>query len=126
MVLLVYLVATAFQSVNSLKGVWEYEGGIYNGQMVGPPKVYKLQRTYDEAHYQGIIIKKDGKPEKYEAGNYNLKNNTYQETQTYSDKLVSKVNGTLHYVYSVKNNKLTLKGKLDGGTPVEEYWKKIK
>jgi len=126
LIFLAYPVATSFQSVNSLKGIWEYEGGVYNGQMVKPPKAYKLQRTYDEAHYQGIIIKKDAKPEKYEAGNYSLKNNNYQETQIYSDKPVSKVNGTLHYTFSVKNNMLKFNGKLIGGAPVEEYWKKIK
>jgi hypothetical protein len=122
----IYLVATSFQYAKSLKGVWRYEGGIYNNQIDGPPKNIKLERVYTDNEYEGFITKKDGKKVRYEAGNYAIHNNVYQETQTYADQSSSLKGKTLHYTYTIHNDKLTYKGSLPDKSPVVEYWKKVK
>lgn len=106
--------------------MWEYSGGVYNGKPEAASQQYKLQRIYDEAHYEAVFIDSDAKPVTYERGDYELKNDTCLETQTYSLQ-PSQVTGiTLHNYYRVKNDTLTFTGILPNGTRVKEYWKKVK
>jgi hypothetical protein len=121
----IYLIASSFQSPNSLKGTWVYQGGIYNGLITTAPKGIKLERVYSENEYQAFITNQNGKKTKYEAGNYSLDGNTYIEIQTYSTKPTPAKDKTLRYNYSIKDNKVTFKGKLPDKTSVQETWKKV-
>jgi hypothetical protein len=123
---LLFVVAMSFKPVKSLKGTWEYEGGIYNNKAEGPPKDYRLERRYSTVSYEAFIIQKGTKTEKYEAGNYSLNNSVYQETQTFSNEASTLIGKKIHYDCSFHNDTLIFKGKLFDGTQVEEYWKKIK
>jgi hypothetical protein len=122
----VIIVASSFVPKETLKGAWEYAGGIYNGKKEGPPVDYKLQRKYDKQHYEAYAIDSASTPEKYEAGDYILKGDTCTETETYS-KGPSKLTGIpVHYLYSIRNDTLTLKATLPSGMIIEEYWRRMK
>lgn len=123
---LLFVILTSFKPVKSLKGNWEYEGGIYNNKIEGPPKGYVLERRYGAAHYEAFIIQKGTKTQKYEAGDYSLSNNAYQESQTFSSEPSTLIGKKINYVCSFHNDTLTFKGKLFDGTAVEEYWKTMK
>ena len=123
---LISLLAFSFIGKKTLKGTWEFKGGIYNGKKEGPPKEYILQRKYDNAHFEAFATDSTNRPEKYEAGDYILKGDTCIETETFSSQ-PSKLTGVpVHYLYSVRNDTLTLKATLPSGMVVEEYWKKKK
>ena len=124
---LLFIVSTSLRApVKSLKGVWEYEGGIYNSKPEGPPKSYRMERRYNAAHYEAFIIQKGTTTEKYEAGDYTISDSSYQEIQTFSSEPSTLVGKKINYVCSVHNDTLTFRGKLFDGTQVEEYWKKIR
>jgi hypothetical protein len=110
----------------TLSGVWKYQGGIYNGKAEGEPEGYTLQRRYNASYYEAYLIEKGVKPEKYEAGYYTLNTDTCLETETYSSQPSKLIGKTVHYLYSVRNDTLTLKGTLPSGMRVTEYWKKVK
>jgi hypothetical protein len=123
--LLICLVSS-FVGKETLKGVWEFSGGIYNGKKEGAPAGYTLQRKYDKQHYEAFATDSTNRPEKYEAGDYALKDDTCIETETFSAQ-PSKLTGIpVHYLYSIRNDTLTLKATLPSGMVVEEYWKKKK
>jgi len=123
--LLITLVSS-FTGKETLKGVWEFQGGIYNGKKEGATVDYTLQRRYDKKHFEAFGIEKDSKPEKYQAGDYELRGDTCIETETYSSQ-PSKLTGVpIHYLYTIHNNTLTLKATLPTGMTVEEYWKRTK
>jgi len=123
---LLLVISTAFMNGNSLKGTWEYLGGIYNGKKDNPPTEYTLQRTYDDAHFNAYALEKGYKPEKYEAGDYIIKGDTCIETQTFSSQPTKLKNIPVHYQFSIRNDSLILKGTLPTGMVVEEYWKRVK
>jgi hypothetical protein len=125
--LVVFLAATSsFQSVTSLKGTWEFVGGIYNGKKEGAPAEYALRRKYNAVSYEAFAFEKGYKPEKYEAGNYLLKNDTCTDTETFCNQPSKITNIPIHYLFTIRNDTLTLKGALPTGMVVEEYWKKVK
>ena len=118
--------AASFKNAATLKGVWDYAGGIYNGKKEGATQGYTLQRRYDQAHYEAFVIEKGYKDEEYEAGNYVLQGDTCIDTETFSSQ-PSKITGIpVHYLYTVKNDTLTIKAALPTGMRVVEYWKRIK
>ena len=121
----VIALCSSFFLRDSLKGTWEYEGGIYNGKPQGPTKEYTLQRKYDDTQFQSFVIAKDEQPEKYEAGNYQLNNDTYIETQTFSIQPSKTTGKPLKYFYKIVNDTLVLNGSLPSGMTVIEYWKKL-
>ncbi len=125
---LLVVTATAFKPFNSLKGVWIYEGGIYNNKAEGPPKEYRLERRYNDTGYEAFIIQEGTKTEKYEAGNYNYspEDRAYRETQTFSSQPSTLIGKEINYTCSFRGSTLIFKGKLFDGTQVEEYWKKVK
>jgi hypothetical protein len=120
------LVASSFAPVNTLRGTWQYVGGIYNGQHEGATKGYNLQRKYTDATFDAFVIEKGHQSEKYQSGYYILKNDSCVETETFSSQ-PSKLTGIpVHYRYVVRHDSLILMGKLPTGMVVEEYWKKGK
>jgi hypothetical protein len=123
---MVYIIASSFQPVRSLKGTWEFAGGIYNGKKEGAPTEYSLQKKYKSGHYEAFTVEKDSVPEKYEAGDYTIKGDTCIDTETFCSQPSKITNIPIHYFFTVKNDTLTLKGTLPTGMQVEEYWKKIK
>ena len=116
----------SFQSTPVLKGTWKFVGGIYNGKKEGAPTEYSLQRKYNTSSYEAFAIEKGYKTQKYEAGNYVFKGDTCVDTETFSAQPSKITNIPIHYIYTLKNDTLTLKGTLPTGMRVEEYWKKIK
>jgi hypothetical protein len=125
-ILFMSLLLFSFQTTTTLKGTWQFVGGIYNGKKEGKPTEYTLQRKYDTAHYEAFIIEKGFKPEKYEAGHYSLKGDTCIDTETFSSQPSKITNIPIHYLFSLNKDTLTLKGTLPTGMTVEEHWKKIK
>ena len=123
----VTIIFSSYVPKDVLKGAWEYAGGIYNGKKEGAPVDYKMQRKYYKQHYEAYAIDDStSAPEKYEAGDYELKGDTCIETETYS-KGPSKLTGIpVHYLYSIRNDTLTFKGTLPGGMVIEEYWRRMK
>jgi hypothetical protein len=124
--LFLILLVSSFAGKQTLKGVWEFRGGIYNGKKEGAPVEYTLQRKYDKQHYEAFAIDSSNKPEKYEGGDYVLKGDTCVETETYSSQ-PSKLTGIpVAYIYTIRNDTLTLKATLPSGMVVEEYWRRKK
>jgi hypothetical protein len=117
---------SSFNNEKTLKGTWEFKGGIYNGKTDGAPKEYTLQRRYTTSKYDAYLLEKGEKTVMFESGNYVLKGDTCLETQTFSAQ-PSKLKGlTIHYFYTIRNDTLILKARLPGGTIEEDYWKKVK
>jgi len=120
------LLLSSFVNVPSLKGTWQYAGGISNGKFYAPPQDYSQQRQYTKDKFEAFLIEKGEKPLKYEAGKYSLTTDSCFETQTYSLQPSVLTGKLIHYSYIIKNDTLFLKGKLPNGIDVEDYWKKVK
>lgn len=121
----IILVLCSFKN-DTLKGVWQYCGGIYNGKKAEASAAYTLQRKYKKDTYESFMLEPDEKPFKYEAGNYRLNADTCFETQTFSAQVSKTKDITIAYTYSIVNDTLTFTGILPNGTTVQEYWKKVK
>jgi hypothetical protein len=120
------LLISSFAERETLKGIWEFQGGIYNGKKEGPPVDYTLQRKYNKEHFEAFLLEKDNKPQKYQAGDYSLKGDTCIETETFNAQS-SKLTGIpITYLYSIRNDTLTFKATLPTGMTVEEYWMRKK
>jgi hypothetical protein len=125
--ILVVSVFSSFYAETSLKGTWEFRGGIYNGKIDNGTKGYSLQRKYSATTYDTYLLEKGERPKKYESGKYRLKGDTCLETQTFSAQKPSKLLGkTVHYLYQIRHDTLVLRVKLPNGNVEEDYWKKIK
>ena len=121
-----FVLVSSFTMIATLKGTWQFVGGIYNGKKEGAPVGYTLQRKYDDSHFEAFVIDSTNNPEKYEAGNYVLKGDTCIETEIFSSQ-PSKLTGVpVSYLYSIHNDTLTLMATLPSGMVTEEYWKKSK
>lgn len=118
------IVCISFNSANSLKGTWEYCGDVFNGKAEGAPTEYTLERKYSAKNYESFLLEKGEKPRKYEAGDYTLKADTCLETQTFSAQESKLIGVTIHYIYTIHNDTLTLSGTLPSGYTVKEYWKR--
>lgn len=123
---LILLLIYSFTGKETLKGVWDFAGGIYNGKKEGAPVGYILQRKYTNHNYEAFAIDSGGKPEKYEAGNYVLKGDTCIETETYSSQPSKLKDISVSYWYSIHHDTLTLKATLPSGMVIEEYWRRVK
>ena len=121
-----FFILCSFQNQPTLKGTWEFVGGIYNGKKEGAPTGYALHRKYDAIHYDAYAIEKGYKTERYEAGTYIFKGDTCVDTETFCSQPSKITHIPIHYLYTLKNDTLTLKGTLPTGMRVEEYWKKMK
>ncbi len=125
-IFLAFLLFCSFNSPPTLKGTWEFVGGIYNGKKEGATVDYTLRRKYKASSYEAFAIEKGSKPQKYEAGEYTLAGDTCIDTETFCAQPSKITNIPIHYLYTIKNDTLTLKGTLPTGMTVEEYWKKVK
>jgi hypothetical protein len=114
--------ASAQTHIHTLKGTWQFEGGIYNGSPDGAPKDYTMQRNYTDKSFAAFASQQGYKTEKYEAGNYIIKGDTCFETQTYSSRPSQTTGKTVAYLFKVQKNVLTLSGTLPSGMVVEEHW----
>ena len=123
---LVIITASAFSGTKTLKGTWQYLGGIYNGKKELAPADYTMQRQYDSAHFNAFALQKGYKPVRYEAGDYILKGDTCIETETFSSEPSKLKNIPVHYRYKIHHDSLIFNGKLPSGMVVEEYWKRVK
>ncbi len=126
LVTLIALFLFSFQSSTTLKGTWQFVGGIYNGKKEGAPTDYKLQRKYTDSRYEAFASQKGYQTEKYEAGTYVFKGDTCVDTETFCSQSSKITNIPIHYVYTLKNDTLTLQGTLPTGMRVEEYWRRVK
>ncbi len=122
---LVFVSLPAYKSY-SLKGLWEYQGGVYNGKKEGAPTDYKMQRKYDNQHFEALMLEPDTTPQKFQAGDYRLTADSCFETETFSAIPSKFTNIVIHYGYTLNHDTLTLKGTLPSGMQVKEYWKKVK
>ena len=125
-ILFITLVLSSFQQPPTLKGTWQFVGGIYNGKKEGATTGYALHRKYDATHYEAFATEKGYKPEKYETGNYVLKGDTCIDKETFCSQPSKITNIPIHYLYNIRNDTLTLKGTLPTGMRVEEYWARVK
>ena len=125
-IIAVIMIFCSFAQVSSLKGTWEYAGGISNGKFYAAPDGFSQQRKYTKDKFESLLLEKGERPLKYEAGEYSLKNDSCFETQTYSLQPSVLTGKLIHYHYAIKNDTLFLRGKLPNGIEVEDYWKKIK
>jgi len=120
------LILLSFTPPVTLKGTWQFAGGIYNGKKEGAPEGYALHRKYTATNYQAFVIEKGVKPEKYETGNYSLKGDTCVDTETFCSQPSKITNIPIRYLYTLRHDTLTLKGTLPTGMRVEEYWTRVK
>jgi hypothetical protein len=123
---LILLLSCSFSGKETLKGVWQFAGGIYNGKKEGAPAGYVLQRKYTNKNYEAFVIDSGAKPEKYEAGEYELRGDTCIEKETYSSQPSRLKDIPVNYLYTIQNDTLTLKATLPSGMSVEEYWRHVK
>ena len=124
-IIFILLTLGSFTSRTSLVGTWKFVGGIYNGKKEGAPTDYILQRKYEAAHYNAFAVQKGYKTEKYESGDYLLKGDTCIDTETFCSQPSKITHIPIHYLFSLRHDKLTLKGKLPTGMVVEEYWRRV-
>ena|SRR6202012_1044777 len=124
--ILSFVLASSFILNETLKGTWQFVGGIYNGKKEGAPVGYTLQRKYDDQHFEAFITDSTNNPEKYEAGDYRLNGDTCIETETYSSQPSKLIGLHVPYLYAIRNDTLILSTTLPSGMTVEEYWKKTK
>ncbi|NHA02898.1 hypothetical protein G7092_03790 [Mucilaginibacter sp. HC2] len=124
--LLITLFCAFTPNKSPLKGVWEYRGGLFNGKQDSVSTSYKLQRTYDDLHYQAKVIEKGQKTFIYEKGDYRLQLDTCFETQTYCNQPSKLLGKTVRYIYTVSNDTLKLLAILPNGNKIEDHWVKVK
>jgi hypothetical protein len=120
------IIICSFSSVNTLKGTWEFRGGIYKGKTEDAPKGYSLQRKYSDTQYDAYLQEKGEKAIKYESGRYTLKDDTCLETQTYCSQPSKLIGITIHYLYTIRHDTLILQAKMPNGNLEEDYWKRVK
>jgi hypothetical protein len=123
---LILTIILSFQEINTLKGTWQFVGGIYNGKKEGAPVGYTLQRKYDDLHFEAFAADSTNNPEKYEAGDYILAGDTCIETETFSSQPSKLIGVHVSYLYTVRHDTLTLSTTLPNRMVVQEYWKKVK
>ena len=116
----------ACNNTKSLEGKWQYAVGIYNGKKEGGTEGYQLQRTYTDKNFEAFMIEDGGQPEKYQAGDYILNGDSCTETETFSAQQSKLTGVAVNYTYQIKNDTLTLNGKLPTGMQVEEHWVRMK
>lgn len=118
--------AKAQQTVTTtLTGTWQFNGGIYNGKPDTASLQYTMRRVYTDHDFNAFASQKGYKTERYEAGNYTLKDDTCFETQTYSSQPSQATGKAIAYNFKINNGELIFSGTLPSGMVVEEHWKRI-
>jgi hypothetical protein len=124
--LLIILWFSSFDRATTLKGAWEFKGGIYNGKKEAAPTGYTLRRIYDADKFDAFLIENGEQTQKYQSGNYQLEADTCRETETYSAQPSKLTGKPMKYLYTIHVDTLILQGTLPSGMLVQEYWKKVK
>ena len=119
------IVLTSFINPHTLKGTWQFKGGIYNGKPDTASMQYTLRRVYADHDFNAFASQKGYKTERYEAGNYVLKGDTCFETQTYSSQPSQATGKTIAYIITFKKDEFILSGTLPSGMVVEEHWGRV-
>lgn len=119
------IILTSFVNQTTLKGTWQFNGGVYNGKRDTALMQYTLRRVYTDHDFNAFASQQGYKTEHYEAGNYVLKGDTCFETQTYSSQPSQATGKTIAYIITFKNNEFILSGTLPSGMVVEEHWKRV-
>lgn len=122
----IFIVIQVACSSTSLKGTWQYDGGVYDGKSQLASADFKMQRTYTADKYEAYMIDGEAEPEKYGSGRYEIKGDSFVVTSEYSLRPSQLIGKTISYKFKIDSNKITLNGILPNGMKVEEYWKKIK
>jgi len=123
--LLITLLCGFTRSKSPLTGLWEYRGGLFNGKQDTVSTSYKLQRRYDDLHYQARVIEKGQKTFIYEKGDYKLQADTCFETQTYCNQPSKLLGKTVKYIYNLSNDTLKLLATLPNGNKIEDHWVRV-
>jgi len=126
MISLIGITLTSFINPTTLKGTWQFKGGIYNGKPDTASMQYTLRRVYADHDFNAFVSQKGYQTERYEAGTYVIKDDTCFETQTYSSQPSQATGKTIAYIITFKQDEFVLSGTLPSGMVVEEHWKKIK
>jgi len=116
---------TSFVNPTTLKGTWQFKGGIYNGKPDTASMQYTLRRVYTDHDFNAFASQDGYKTERYEAGNYVIKGDTCFETQTYSSQPSQATGKTIPYIITFKKNEFILSGTLASGMVVEEHWSRV-
>ena len=123
----IILLMACNSSNSSLKGKWQYAGGITNGKAEGATEGYQLQRTYTDNNFEAYMLEEGVEPEKYQTGDYKLKGDSCIETETFNMQPSLLTGVAVHYQYQLKGDTLILKGTLPTNkVQVEEHWTRIK
>ncbi len=123
---LLILAIAGCSSDTSLKGTWQYDGGIYNGTpRVASPEMV-MQRIYTANSYEAFVTNPDGTKTKYGAGSYEFKGDSVQFTSKFSNQPSQLLNKAQRYAYKFEGARFITSGVLPNGMVVEEYWKKVK
>ena len=123
----IILLTACNNSTTTLKGKWQYAGGITNGKVEGATQGYQLQRSYTDTNFEAYLLEQGTEPEKYQAGEYKLQGDSCMETETFNTQPSPLTGVVVHYNYKLKNDTLILKGVLPTNkVQVEEHWIKVK
>jgi len=119
------IVLTSFVNPSTLKGTWQFNGGVYNGKPDTASLQYTMRRIYTDHDFNAFASQKGYKTERYEAGNYVVKGDTCFETQTYSSQPSQATGKTIAYIITFKKDEFILSGTLPSGMVVEEHWSRV-
>ena len=123
---LICLVLISSCSTGPLIGIWQYDGGIYNGRSKKASKEFQMQRIYASDTYEAIMIEGKNPPDLYNSGIYEIRGDSLLITNKFSSRPSQNKDVNITYKFAVDKDKLTINGILPNGMIVEEYWKKIK
>lgn len=113
-------------SKSSIKGTWQYDGGLYNGREQKASPDFQMQRTYTGNTFEAFMIEGTAKPELYSSGIYQIKGDILMITSKFSSRPSQNTDVMITYKFAIEQEKLTINGILPNGMVIEEYWKKVK
>ncbi len=122
---IICIALTSFVNPTTLKGTWQFKGGIYNGKPDTASLLYTMRRVYADHDFNAFASQAGYKTERYEAGNYVIKGDTCFETQTYSNQPSQATGKTIAYIITFKKDEFILSGTLPSGMVVEEHWSRV-
>jgi len=109
-----------------LNGIWQYDGGMYNGRPQKASIEFQMQRIYASDTYEAFMFEGNSPAVLYNSGIYEIKGDSVLITSKFSTRPSQNTDVTIAYKFAVNKEKLTINGVLPNGMIVEEYWKKVK
>ncbi|HYK75858.1 MAG TPA: hypothetical protein VEV16_02690 [Daejeonella sp.] len=113
-------------SSSLLKGTWQYDGGIYNGNIMHASPDLVMQRTFTAKKYEAFVLEDGEQPQKYGSGHYKIQDSIFYITSEYNNPPSDLTGKTIVYTFKLDTGRLIINGTLPNGMLVEEHWKKIK